>query len=90
MNAGVPEDEFPPKLVGFTPEQFVPWARSLVAAGHEVHVVYESCGFGFALQRALTAAGARCLVISPQALDETHSGVKTDGRDVGRLPDTLA
>lgn len=69
----------------FTPEQFVPWVRSLVAAGHEVHVVYESCGFGFALQRALTAAGARCLVISPQALDETHSGVKTDGRDARTL-----
>lgn len=69
----------------FTPDQFVPWVRALVAAGHEVHVVYESCGFGFALQRALTEAGAHCLVISPQALDETHSGVKTDGRDARTL-----
>jgi len=68
-----------------TPDAFVPWVRSLIAAGHEVHAVYESCGFGFALQRALSAAGAHCVVISPQALDETHSGVKTDGRDARTL-----
>ncbi|MBE7493931.1 MAG: IS110 family transposase [Verrucomicrobiaceae bacterium] len=69
----------------FTPEQFVPWVSSLITAGHEVHVVYESCGFGFGLQRALTAAGATCHVISPQALDESRSGVKTDGRDARTL-----
>lgn len=67
------------------PEAFVPWARSLVAAGNEVHVVYEACGFGFGLHRALLAAGAACYVISPQALDENHSGVKTDGRDARTL-----
>lgn len=67
------------------PEEFVPWVRSLIAAGNEVHVVYESCGFGFGLHRALMAAGARCLVISPQKLDETHSRVKTDGRDARTL-----
>ena len=69
----------------FAPESFVPWVRSLVAAGDEVHVVYESCGFGFGLHRALLAAGAACYVISPQALDESHSGVKTDGRDARTL-----
>ena len=69
----------------FTPEQFVPWVSSLLTAGHEVHVVYESCGFGFGLQRTLTAAGASCYVISPQALDESRSGVKTDGRDARTL-----
>ena len=69
----------------FTPQEFVPWVRSLVAAGHEVHVVHESCGFGFGLHRSLTAAGAGCHVISPQALDESRSGVKTDGRDARTL-----
>ena len=67
------------------PDAFVPWARSLLSAGNEVHVVYESCGFGFGLHRALLAAGAHCYVISPQALDETRSGVKTDGRDARTL-----
>lgn len=69
----------------FAPEAFVPWVRSLLAAGHEVHVVHESCGFGFGLHRELTAAGASCHVISPQALDENRSGVKTDGRDARTL-----
>lgn len=50
-----------------------------------MHVVYESCGFGFGLHRALLAAGAHCHVISPQALDESRSGVKTDGRDARTL-----
>ena len=63
------------------PAEFLPWVRALLAAGHEVHVVYESCGFGFGLYRALVAAGAKCYVISPQSLDEGRSGVKTDGRD---------
>ena len=69
----------------FAPEAFVPWVRTLLAVGHEVQVVYEACGFGFGLQRALSAAGATCYVISPQALDEARSGVKTDGRDARTL-----
>jgi len=69
----------------FAPEAFVPWVRTQLAAGQAVHVVYESCGFGFGLQRALSAAGASCYVISPQSLDESGSGVKTDGRDARTL-----
>lgn len=69
----------------FAPGEFVPWVGSLLRAGHAVHVVYESCGFGFGLQRALTKAGASCYVISPQSLDESGSGVKTDGRDARTL-----
>jgi transposase len=69
----------------FAPAAFVPWVRSLLVQGHEVHVVYESCGFGFGLHRALLAAGACCHVISPQALDENRGGVKTDGRDARTL-----
>ena len=44
----------------FAPNEFVPWVRTLLAAGQDVHVVYESCGFGFALYRALLAADAKC------------------------------
>ena len=29
--------------------EFVPWVEGLLRAGHEVHVVYEACGFGFTL-----------------------------------------
>src|SRR4051812_28469466 len=63
----------------FAPGEFLPWVKSLLLMGHEVHVVYEACGFGFDLFRALEAAGAHCLVISPQKLDELRLGVKTDG-----------
>ena len=28
----------------FAPAEFVPWVRTLLAAGQAVHVVYESCG----------------------------------------------
>jgi transposase len=69
----------------FLPEAFVPWVRTLLKAGHQVHVVHESCGFGFGLHRSLLAAGAACYVISPQDLDENRSGVKTDGRDARTL-----
>jgi len=74
----------------FTPEQFVPWVESLLAAGHEVHVVYEACGFGFGLYRRLSAAGAHCCVIAPQKLDERRTGVKTDPRDAIMLCQRLS
>jgi hypothetical protein len=56
----------------FTPEAFVPWVEGLLRAGHAVHAVYEACGFGFGLQRALAAAGAACVVIAPRKLDEAR------------------
>src|SRR5258705_8884819 len=65
----------------FTPEQFVPWVETLLRAGHEVHVVYEACGFGFGLYRRLSAAGAHGYVVAPQKLDERGTGGKTDPRD---------
>ena len=57
-----------------TPEQFVPWVETLLRAGHQVHVVYEACGFGFGLYRRLIAVGAHCYVIAPQKLDEARTG----------------
>jgi transposase len=74
----------------FLPEEFVPWVRTLLAAGHTVHVVYEACGFGFGLCRELEAAGARCCVIAPQKLDERRTGVKTDPRDALTLCQRLS
>ena len=65
----------------FAPSEFEPWVAGRRAAGHAVFVVYEACGFGFGLQRALTAAGATCYVVAPQRLDERGERVKTDGRD---------
>jgi transposase len=69
----------PPR--GFAPAEFVPWVEARLREGFEVHVVYESCGFGFGLYRALLQAGAHCYVIAPQKLDERNTRVKTDGRD---------
>lgn len=65
----------------FLPHEFVPWVEGLLREGWEVRVVYEACGFGFGLQRALVKAGAGCVVVHPQRLDEVQAGVKTDPRD---------
>jgi transposase len=69
----------------FAPSEFIPWVEARQRQGFEVHVVYESCGFGFGLYRALVTAGAHCYVIAPQKLDERNTRVKTDGRDAKTL-----
>jgi transposase len=74
----------------FAPPEFVPWVEGLLRAGHQVHVVYEACGFGFTLYRQLVAAGARCYVIAPRKLDEEHTRVKTDPRDATTLCQRLS
>ncbi len=48
-------------------------------------MVYEACGFGFGLQRQLTALGIHCYVVCPQKLDERNKRVKTDGVDAKAL-----
>jgi len=50
-----------------------------------MHAVYEACGFGFGLQRQLTALGIHCYVVCPQKLDERNKRVKTDGVDAKAL-----
>src|SRR5207302_379968 len=42
----------------------------------QVHAVYEACGFGFSLQRKLSALGIHCYVVRPQKLDEQNKRVK--------------
>src|SRR5258707_11452764 len=46
----------------FRKEAFVHWATKLQSQEGEIHAVYEACGFGFGLQRQLTALGIRCHV----------------------------
>ena len=66
---------------------FLVWAAKLRRSHPEaaIHAVYEACGFGFGLQRALTALGINCHVVCPQKLDERGQRVKTDGRDAKAL-----
>ncbi len=60
---------------------FLAWATRLKAKhpGAQIHAVYEACGFGFGLQRQLSALGIACRVACPQKLDERQQRVKTDG-----------
>ena len=70
----------------FGQEAFLDWAARLKhKSGAAIHAVYEACGFGFALQRQLTALGILCHVVCPQKLDEQNKRVKTDGRDAKAL-----
>jgi transposase len=61
------------------------WAARLRSRGAEVYAVYEACGFGFGLQRKLTALGIHCYVVCPQKLDEQNKRVKTDSLDARAL-----
>jgi transposase len=69
----------------FRREVFLHWATRLKSQGGEIHAVYEACGFGFSLQRQLSALGIRCSVVCPQKLDERNKRVKTDGLDAKAL-----
>src|SRR6266403_1075032 len=69
----------------FAKEAFLHWAPKLTRQGSQVHAVYEACGFGFGLQRQLSALGIRCQVVCPQKLDERNKRVKTDGLDAKAL-----
>ncbi len=69
----------------FHKQAFLHWAAKLKHTGAEVHAVYEACGFGFGLQRNLSALGIKCYVVCPQKLDEQNRRVKTDGLDAKAL-----
>src|SRR5438067_791692 len=73
----------PPQRFG--KEAFLHWTARLKQHGTEVHAVYEACGFGFGLQRQLTALGINCYVVCPQKLDERNKRIKTDGLDAKAL-----
>src|SRR6266700_3220517 len=65
----------------FQKQAFLHWAAKLAGSGVQVHAVYEACGFGFTLQRQLSALSINCYVVCPQKLDEQNRRVKTDGLD---------
>src|SRR5947208_13870748 len=70
----------------FQKQAFLHWAARLKRkSGAEVHAIYEACGFGFSLQRKLSALGINCHVVCPQKLDEHNKRVKTDGLDAKAL-----
>src|SRR5881296_3305342 len=69
----------------FQKQAFLHWATKLKQSGAEVYTVYEACGFGFTLQRQLSALGINCYVVCPQKLDEHNRRVKTDGLDAKAL-----
>ena len=70
----------------FQKQAFLHWAAKLKEkSGAEVHAVYEACGFGFGLQRQLSALSIHCYVVCPQKLDEHNKRVKTDGLDAKAL-----
>jgi transposase len=73
----------PPQRFG--KEAFVHWASKLKNRANEVHAVYEACGFGFGLQRQLSALGIDCQVVCPQKLDEQNRRIKTDSLDAKAL-----
>ncbi len=66
---------------------FLGWAEKLRRShpAAAIHAVYEACGFGFGLQRQLSALGIKCYVVCAQKLDERGQRVKTDGRDAKAL-----
>src|SRR2546430_17701902 len=65
----------------FRKQAFLHWAAKLKSQATEVHAVYEACGFGFALQRQLSALSIQCYVVCPQKLDEHNRRGKTHGLD---------
>ncbi len=69
----------------FAKAAFLHWAAKLKRQAREVYAVYEACGFGFALQRQLSALSIHCHVVCPQKLDEQNRRVKTDGLDAKAL-----
>jgi hypothetical protein len=59
------DHQHPKPAQSFTTTRLGAWVREKVQAGHAVHTVYESCGFGYTLHDQRVAAGACSRVISP-------------------------
>jgi transposase len=77
----------PPPAQRFSRSALLAWATKLRRQHPRaaIHALYEACGFGFGLQRDLSALGIHCYVVCPQKLDERNQRVKTDGRDARAL-----
>jgi transposase len=68
----------------WTRVQLLAWVQKQTSAGHEVHTVYEACGFGYTLHHALVAAGARSLVTTPMRLspERRRKNDRLDAREL--------
>lgn len=68
----------------WTRAQLLVWVRQQVRAGHQVHTVYEACGFGYTLHEELTAAGAHSLVTTPLRLspERRRKNDRLDAREL--------
>jgi transposase len=68
----------------FTRAQLLAWVKKQIAAGHEVHTVYEACGFGYTLHHALAAAGAHSIVTTPMrlSLERRRKNDRLDAREL--------
>jgi transposase len=64
----------------FTREKLLAWIHEQVAAGHAVHTVYESCGFGY----TLVEAGACSWVTTPLRLhsERRRKNDRLDAREL--------
>src|SRR5687767_12776501 len=60
------------------------WIQKQTAAGHIVHTVYESCGFGYTLHHALVYAGAQSIVTTPMRLspERRRKNDRLDAREL--------
>ncbi len=67
-----------------TREKLLAWVRQQVGAGHQVHTVYEACGFGYTLHEELTATGAHSLVTTPLRLspERRRKNDRLDAREL--------
>jgi hypothetical protein len=68
----------------FTRAQLIAWVQKQIAAGHEVHTVYEACGFGYTLHHALGTAGAHSIVTTPMRLspERRRKNDRLDAREL--------
>ena len=68
----------------FSRGQLLDWVQKQTAAGHAVHTVYESCGFGYTLHHALVGAGAHSLVTTPMRLspERRRKNDRLDAREL--------
>jgi transposase len=68
----------------FSRARLVAWVKEQIAAGHEVHSVYECCGFGYTLHEQLCAAGARSILTTPTrlSLERRRKNDRLDAREL--------
>ena len=75
----------PQPAQGFSPAQFLDWARKQTALARQVYSCYEAGPFGYSLHRKLAEFGITNYVVRPRDWDEYGKNVKTDKRDAKQL-----